>query len=62
MPSPRSVARQRDDRLGRLAQRIERGDLRADVHVHADRQQPAPRAISRNSAGASSIGTPNLLT
>ena len=37
------IARQRDHRFGRLAERIERGDLRADVDVRADRQQAAAR-------------------
>ena len=45
-----------------LAQRIERRDLRSDVHVDRDQpQQRAAPAASASSARASSSGTPNLL-
>ena len=49
-------------RAAAAPQRVERGDLRADVHVDGDQlergpRRPAPRAGAR----ASSSGTPNLL-
>ena len=43
MPSPRRSRASATTASAALAERIERGDLRSDVHVRADRQQPAPR-------------------
>ena len=63
MPSSRELARERRRaRCGRAAQRIEVGDLRADVRVQADDLEPVARGRARGRCRAtSSMAMPNLL-
>ena len=62
MPAPRSSAAKGDQRFGGALERLEMGDLRADVAVQPDDlHAPALPRIRRHISRASSMATPNLL-